>query len=47
MADLVIQALQLATAVVTLAAAVIAVRKLRKESRPRGATRRRRGGKRR
>ena len=47
MADLVIQALQLATAVVNLAATVIAVRKLRKESRPRAATRRRRGGKRR
>ena len=47
MADLVIQALQLATAVVNLAAAVIAVRTLRKESRPRGTTRRRRGGKRR
>lgn len=34
MADLVIQALQLAKAAVNLAAVVIAVRKLRNESRP-------------
>lgn len=41
MADLVIPALQPASAVANVAAAVIAVRKLRNEDRPRAATRRR------